>query len=422
MGNVRKSRSGGVSRRQFLGAAGTAGLGSVLMASGFGGTAQAAAGAPKGGKAEGKGKAKAALPPMPHRKFGKTGVDVSILSLGGMVDYTENQLLLNQAWKYGLDYWDTSTGYSGGKSELGFGQYFSGHKGVREKLFLVTKSGERNAAGLERDLNKSLERMKIKGVDLFFFWYVEDIAEVDKPEMKEWAENVKKSGKIRFIGLSTHKHMAPVMEGAAKLGWLDGLMSTYNYRIMHDDDMKRAVDSCVKAGLGVTAMKTMGGGPISDTPADRALAGHFVEKGYTPEQAKIKAVLEDERIAAVCSQMPTMDILKANTAAVLDMKKLDASDRRALERHAAVTCGTACAACGRCEKALRGRVPVPDVMRHLMYSRNYGEHALAREYVSGLPAAVRARLASGDFSGAERVCPNGLPIGRLMKEALLELA
>ncbi|MEK7474429.1 MAG: aldo/keto reductase [Candidatus Coatesbacteria bacterium] len=419
MAHDRNGITGTVSRRRFLGAAGAAGLGSALMASGLG---LAASGAPGKPKTKAAPKPKETASALPLRTFGRTGVQVTALSQGGMTDFTENQLLLNQSWKAGINYWDTSTGYNGGKSELGYGQFFAKHPGVREKLFLVTKSGERNPEGLEKSLNLSLERMKIKHVDLFFFWYIEDIKEVDRPELKAWAEAAKKAGKIRFIGLSSHKNMASVMEGAAKLGWLDGLMVTYNYRIMHDDDMKRAVDACVAAGLGITAMKTQGGGPINDTQADRELAGRLVAKGFTPEQAKIKAVLEDTRIAAVCSQMPSMEILKANIAAVLDRTKLDSADWKALDRHAAASCHGTCAACGRCERALKGSVPVADVMRHLMYARGYGEHAMARAFVRDLPAVVRGRMASADFSRAERVCPQTLPIGRLMKEAILELA
>jgi hypothetical protein len=43
---------------------------------------------------------------------------------------------------------------------------------------------------------------------------------------------------------------------AAKLGWIDGIMTSYKYRLMVKDEMKRAVDACAKAGIGLTAMKT----------------------------------------------------------------------------------------------------------------------------------------------------------------------
>jgi len=410
-GRRRMSKKNGISRRDFLSAAGAAGLGSLLLS-------------PKKGSADHchDEHSKEKSGGFPRRAFGKTGEKVTALALGGQVDYTQNQLVLKQALKLGVTYWDTAEGYSSGKSEKGIGMYFGKNPDDRKRIFLVTKSGRRGVNGLDRQLNQSLERMKIDHVDLFFFWYVDNISQVDKQELKEWAEKAKKAKKIRFIGLSTHKNMAPVLMGASKLGWIDALMATYNYRIMHDDDMKRAVDACKKADFGITAMKTQGGGAINDTKADRKLAGHFVEKGYTAQQAKVKAILENPQISAVCSLMPTVDILKANAAAVMDKTKLDASDWRALNLHAAATCATSCSACGLCEKAMAHAVPVSDVMRYMMYSRDYGDHATAREYFLALPASARVKLASMDFRKAERACPNSLPIGRLMKEAVLELS
>jgi len=70
-----------------------------------------------------------------------------------------------------------------------------------------------------------------------------------------------------------------------------------------------------------------------------------------------------------------------------------------------------------CEQALGHQVPVGDVMRCLMYHHSYGDHLLAREVFGQLPLAVRGRLAGLDYSTAERVCPHGLPIARLMRQA-----
>ncbi|MFZ2087936.1 MAG: twin-arginine translocation signal domain-containing protein, partial [Desulfobaccales bacterium] len=44
----------------------------------------------------------------PKRKLGKTGVDVSVLNLGGMFDTINNQLLLKQALNWGVTFWDTA--------------------------------------------------------------------------------------------------------------------------------------------------------------------------------------------------------------------------------------------------------------------------------------------------------------------------
>jgi hypothetical protein len=62
-------------------------------------------------------------------------------------------------------------------------------------------------------------------------------------------------------------------------------------------------------------------------------------------------------------------------------------------------------------------VPVSDIMRCLMYYRDYGERDLAREVYAGLPDQARARLTQVDYSLAEKACPQKLAISRLMQEA-----
>jgi len=63
-------------------------------------------------------------------------------------------------------------------------------------------------------------------------------------EIKAWAERAKASGKIRLFGFSTHNIMEKCLIAGAKLGWIDGIMLSYNFRIMHNDLMKKAVDNC----------------------------------------------------------------------------------------------------------------------------------------------------------------------------------
>jgi uncharacterized protein len=62
------------------------------------------------------------------------------------------------------------------------------------------------------------------------------------------------------------------------------------------------------------------------------------------------------------------------------------------------------------------------VMRCLMYFHAYGDKDRARELFAGLPGARRRHLKTGDFSAAEKGCPQGVPIGKLMREATSLLA
>ncbi|MBN1268328.1 MAG: aldo/keto reductase [Kiritimatiellae bacterium] len=394
---------GHVPRRDFLKILLAAGAGSLLRPWAAGAADDAPGGAPSD--------------QVPGRPFGKTGVQVACLGLGGMFDILNNQLLLRRAHQLGVTYWDTADCYEGGRGEPGFGKYFAANPEARKDIFLVTKSDARDPAGITRLLNRSLERLQTDYIDLYFIHGVRNINELNN-DTKDWVERAKREGKIRFFGFSTHSNMENCLRGAAKLGWVDGIMLTYNYRLMHEDNMKRAVEACTRAGIGLTAMKTQGGGSVrTDSEDEMALAGRFLGRGFSAQQAKLKAVWENPQIASICSQMPSMKVLMANVAAAMDRTKLSRADHEALEQHAAATrCGY-CAGCAGTCSALAQGAPVQDVMRCLMYYHSYGERGLARSEFAALPPDARARLASADFSAAERACPQRMAIGRLMREA-----
>lgn len=65
---------------------------------------------------------------------------------------------------------------------------------------------------------------------------------------------------------------------------------------------------------------------------------------------------------------------------------------------------------------------VSDIMRHLMYYNSYGEHQEARELFAKIPGTVRGKLLSANYSPAEARCPQHLPIGKLVAEAVGKLA
>jgi len=396
-------------RRGFLKTAGAAGAGSLLTTLG-GRLSALAADNPESST-------------VPKRPFGKSGVEVSILSLGGMFNTGSSQLLLKQAVKWGVTYWDTADCYGWSGSEKGIGKYFARYPEDRKKVFLVTKSDDRDPAGLSRLLARSLERMNTDYVDLYFVHGISGIDELNG-QTRAWAEKAKAAGKIRLFGFSTHSNMEDCLLGAARLGWIDGIMMTYNYRLMHSAEMKRAVDSCVKAGIGLTAMKTQGGGSVqTGSEAELKLAGRFMQKGFSDAQAKLMAVWENRQIASICSQMPNLSILAANTAAALNRTALTAVDRKLLQRHANETASAYCAGCSRiCESALGGRAPVGNVMRYLMYSRSYGDPAYAAGQFREIPSSTRKQLLTLDYSPAEARCPRNIPIGKLMREAVEEFA
>ncbi len=396
------------SRRDFLKITGAAGVGSAIAS--IGNVAGAQDSGPK---------------LVPTRPFGKTGQQVSMLSFGGSQDLKSKQLLLRQAFKMGVTYWDTAEMYSGGKSEEAMGKYFAKYPDDRKKIFLVSKARTSEPAELSRLLSQSFERLQTDYVDLYFVHMVTNVKEQLTKDVKAWAEKAKAEGKIRFFGFSTHKNMENSLMEGAKLGWIDGIMSTYNYRLMNTDEMKKAVEACANAGIGLTAMKTQAkffarfyADIGSENEADELLSDRFIKKGFTPEQTKLKVVWENPHIASICSEMPNMTILQANVAAALDQTELSLQDRHLLEGYAQASAPGYCSGCGNvCEAALKDDVPVSDIMRYLMYHDEYGRQQRAIRLFNDLPSMMRKRLASTDYVKAEQLCPQKMPIARLMHRA-----
>jgi hypothetical protein len=403
----RKTKGTDVTRRDFVKTVGLAGL----AVAGAGVTGAMAAPEPPAGTA------KAAT--VPKRTLGKTGVEVSILGLGGGFDTINNQLLLKQALKWGVTYWDTAESYGNSLSEEGYGHFFSRNPGARKEIFLVTKLHS-EGGNLTMRLNNSLQRLHTDYVDLLSIHGIVDIGEMT-PAIRDWAAEMKKAGKFKFFGFSTHTNMEDCLVGAAKLGWIDAVMLAYNFRVMNTPKMQEAINAGAQAGIGLVAMKSQAGRPgspkiTSETKLE--MAERFLKRGFTDKQAKLKIVWENPHIASICSQMPNLTILSANVAAALDQTKLAREESESLCQYALETRGDYCAGCGKiCQEAVGGTIPVNEVMRCLMYHQYYGEPELAKLTFAGLPEEVRRRLTEVDFSQAEQACPQGLAIAVLMRQA-----
>jgi predicted aldo/keto reductase-like oxidoreductase len=359
------------------------------------------------------------------RPFGKTGADVSILGLGGAFHWS-NLRLINQALKMGVTYWDTAPRYGNGQSEEAIGKYFEKFPDDRKKVFLVTKSGTLDIPSMKTSLNNSLRIMKTSYIDLYLLHGIADLYDI-KNEMKAWAEREKASGKIRYFGFSTHTNMERCLLVAAKMGWIDGIMLTYNFRVMQTEMMKKAVDACFKAGIGLTAMKTQATGWATSTkPLDDRelnLLNQFEKKGLTAEQGKLKAVWDNYQIASICSHMTNMTTLQANVAAAVDDKNLSLRDKKLMNQYALHTASNYCAGCAAiCESEINSEVPISDIMRFLMYYRCYGDLENAKIHFNDLPLNVRKRMTHIDYTQAERKCPQHMKIGQLMRDATIELA
>jgi predicted aldo/keto reductase-like oxidoreductase len=363
----------------------------------------------------------AAAPSFPTITLGKTGQVVTRLGMGTSWDVEPSFVQLMLA--AGVTYIDTAESYEKGKSESTIGEVLE-RTGKRKDVYLVTKNssyrkvqGPEAAKIFEKKLVESLERLRTDYADSYYMHGLtgEQIPLLFEPSVKAAFEALKKSGKIRFCGLSCHdKRLPEVVEAAAKCGWLDQIMIQYNFRTMSGDDVRRAVDAASKANLGIVAMKSQGGAGQFKEVGNATKFNDFVAKGFKKEQAAIKAVFADERIHMVVSEMTNRDQLRENSAAARD--PLTEKQSRHLEEHRQKTAHLYCHGCGHlCETAAKG-VPVATVLRYLRYYQVYGKREQARELYQALPPAARD-LATADLAAAEAACPHRLPEAQLLQIA-----
>ncbi|MHC4482549.1 MAG: aldo/keto reductase [Planctomycetota bacterium] len=422
-----KEKQNKIDRRNFLKTVGAVGLGSVFT------SIEAIAG-PKEPNLPAKAQ-EPEFPQVPKRKLGKltqlsksgkkVPVEVPCLALGMMFNAFEKQIVLRKTIQFGVTYWDTANSYSGGNSELGVGKFLKRNPEVRKKLFIASKASRtKTIEDVEERLQTSLKRMNTDHIDLYYLHNINSTERLNN-ELRDWAKNAKQRKLIRFFGFTTHGNMTECLNFGAKLDWIDVIMTSYNFRLMQDKKLNAAIDACHKAGIGLIAMKTVGKGVAKkiETEKDRKLVEHFLKRGFTAGQAKIKVVLDDKRFTTVAVGRGNIPELYLNVAAVLDKTRLSQADRDVLTQYAQATCSGYCAGCANiCSSALPDMPYVSDVMRYLMYYDSYGEQENARQLFAKIPRSVRNKLLSTDYSLAEAHCPQRMPIAKLMAEAVKKLA
>ncbi|ACV63544.1 aldo/keto reductase [Desulfofarcimen acetoxidans DSM 771] len=358
---------------------------------------------------------------VPKRAFGNTGVKISKLCLGGgSFGSADSQALLDEALKYGVDCWEIVS-FTGKV----YAKYFQGKPEIRERVFLSGKVYSTDPVVMQKQLDKVLKENETSFIDFLAIHSVDDIKMLNN-DVRKWVEKVKKEKKIRFFGFCTHKNMDNCLSGASELGWIDGIQTFYNYRMQSIKSMEEALQKCHGKGIGIFAVKSMGfcvqkKAELQKLPSkekiDSLLTGHNISF----EQSKLRAIWQNPSLTSICSLMPNSAILQSNVLAAIDKNPLNPEILRLLLDYANATGKYFCRRCGACETTNTDKIPIFDIMEMLMYSRGYGRQDLAAQRFAQMPSGIQSKIDSSDYSIAEKICPQKMPITRLMKEAYLEL-
>ena len=353
------------------------------------------------------------------RKLGRTGIEVPIVSMGAGACNDPN--LVQACYEAGIRLFDTSDAYAFGRNEQMIGAVMQQMK-VRDKSIIVTKAfggpqrdntpPEKVKAALDTSLQGSLKRLKMDYVDVLQLYDVREPASVQNRVINDALVALKKEGKVRFVGLSTHSDMANVINAAVETGVYDVILSAFNFTMASDAAMMAAVANAGSKGVGIIAMKVLAGGTRFPNPETLRLY-----PGTVVNSAALKWVLRNENVATAIPGIGNFDHLRANFPIASNLTLTDEESRFLADNR--ITLGMEfCRGCRKCLASCPRKVDVPNLMRTHMYAVQYADFQQARQTLDEIDSRRSVKTCTTCDTCVAR-CANSVNIPRKIGELKL---
>ena len=318
-----------MNRREFLGTI------TATVAAGVGCTRQIS-----GIESDKTGKSREAV--IPKRVLGKTGEQVSMLALGGVIgmkmppsEVHDPAAIAEKALDLGITYFDTAPGYNNGQSETNYGQVLARR---RKEVFLACKTGDRSYDGTMRSVEQSLKRLRTDHFDLLQIHGVssrEDLPAWGRPGGVYAALLKLREQKVtRFIGVTGHDN-ADILRRAIEMYEFDTLLTTLNPVSRRRPFREDLLPTANEKRMGVIAMKVMGGGNgclVVGNPYKKLM---FPYHDQTSQQVQAQSLIRYSLglpISVAVIGVANIEQLNANVEIVKQTKPMNVVEREKLER------------------------------------------------------------------------------------------
>src|SRR5512139_2354624 len=301
-----------------------------------------------------------------YRTLGKTGLKLPVITMGVM--NTSNPALVRAALSNGMYFLDTAQTYQRGTNETMLGEVLKGRP--RDSFAIATKARLPNSqtTGLyteeateeayAKKIDTSLKSLGLDYVDIYHHhnvWVRESA--LYEPILNALVK-AKKAGKIRFIGITTHRNEPEVINAAVDCKVYDVVLVAYNFRQKHAEEVRKAIARAAESGLGIIAMKTIGGN-----------VGGSYHNPQIDAPAALKWALQDPNVHTIIAGFTTFDQLETDLNVLKDFSMTKA-EKESL-RGATLQAGLYCQGCGSCTTQCVKQLPIPELMRAYMYLYGY---------------------------------------------------
>jgi aryl-alcohol dehydrogenase-like predicted oxidoreductase len=202
---------------------------------------------------------------MKYRPLGRTGFRASIFGLGGeSALYRKSQKavdIIERAIRLGVNYFDTAPLYH--DSELNYGEVLPHN---RKRMFIATKTDQRDYSNAWRQFEKSLKRLKVDHVDLLQLHHVsfpEELKVLWSPMgALKMVHEAKQQGLTRFVGITGHMDPKVLLWGIEHYPFDTILMVTNPVEVHLHSFQDELLPEAVRQGMGIIGMKVMSRGVL----------------------------------------------------------------------------------------------------------------------------------------------------------------
>jgi predicted aldo/keto reductase-like oxidoreductase len=201
---------------------------------------------------------------LPTRRLGRTGLEVTVVGFGGIpIQVVPEEVAIaavRRAYDLGVNFFDTARGYTNSEERIGKALAGCEH-------FIASKSGNREAEGIYRDVERSLANLGHERIDLYQLHGVNDEEELAKALAPggavEGLRRARDEGKIAHIGITGHRRETLIRAVEA---CEDFATVQVPFNLVEDEILERLVPLCQERDVGIIAMKPCGGGNFTNAP------------------------------------------------------------------------------------------------------------------------------------------------------------
>jgi len=334
-----------------------------------------------------------------YNPLGKTGFKVSDVSCGAISLFEPN--VLRYAYECGVNYFDTAESYLRMKGESYVGQAL---KDVRDKVIITTKHVYNFSQKIERSsilqrMEASLKRLQTDYVDIAMVHSIEDISPLQNEEIQAAYSQLKKEGKIRFTGFSSHNPKLTLKQ-ALESDFAQVVLFVYSH--MEGKEIEPLIKQARQKGIGTVAMKIFAGGMQGNLKS-------LVNQNVSYPQASIRWVLSNPDIDCCIPTLSSYSHVEEYVTA--SGQPLDRSSLKMLADYRLQADRLYCrVSCKACLSSCPNNVAINDILRYAMYFENYGMEKEAIGYYAELEERTRSLHCANCVGHCEGACPYGLRV------------